>query len=110
MHVDDKRKLNVRYLRSSMDNPRLSNLLLLYKSHDIVSNLDAKELMVKWHHSRRNKSRMLASNLVASSSIGVCTPMAGSKWHSSNLSSSYTVVCNKPHRGRRIIVRSCSIS
>jgi hypothetical protein len=40
------------YLRNSMDDPRLSNLLLLYKSCDIVSKLDAKELMVKWHQEK----------------------------------------------------------
>jgi exonuclease I len=46
----------VNYLKNSMDDPRLSNLLLLYKSHDIVSKLDIKELMVKWH---QEKSRRL---------------------------------------------------
>mmetsp|Transcript_23705 Transcript_23705/g.43031 ORF Transcript_23705/g.43031 Transcript_23705/m.43031 type:complete len:104 (-) Transcript_23705:41-352(-) len=40
------------YLRYSMDDPRLSNLLLLYKSRDIVIKLDVKELMVKWHQEK----------------------------------------------------------
>jgi hypothetical protein len=74
-------------LRNIIDYLRLSNLLLLYKSCDILSKLEAKELMVKWH---QKKSHRLP-NLVAT----VCN---GSKWHISNLSSSYTVVCNKAHR------------
>jgi len=42
------------YLRNTMGDDRLSDLLLLYKSSDIASELDLEAVMLAWH-SKKNR-------------------------------------------------------